>query len=350
MKKKVKEPRARQFMYVQDLDHLKVDEKDLSTILKQSGALEWAYIKHDKDPKKDKSGNIIRPHLHVVLKYENPQKISSVANMFKDQAQYVDIWRGRIANAYSYLLHETEEAQAQGKHVYKASDVVASFDFEARMKSIRAKVTKSPKFISSLIDQYAESKITYNELESQIGISQLARRKKLIDQITELRAEKEHEKWLQNFKGKKMKAIWLFGPAGAGKSLLAEQILKDKQYSVLGSSRDYFQSYHGEHFVILNDLRPNDFSYSDLLRLLDPYQHDKAAPARYHDKKLNLEEIIITTPYSPQDFYDHTFIDDRQVDTVEQLLRRIQPIHVKKSFIKKHLKAKKSKHTDQNNA
>ena len=102
-----KEPRARQFMYVQDLDHLKIKEGDLSKILKKSGALEWAYIDHDKDPKKDQEGKIIRPHIHAVLKYENPQKLSTIANLFNDQAQYVDVWKGRIANAYSYLLHET---------------------------------------------------------------------------------------------------------------------------------------------------------------------------------------------------------------------------------------------------
>ena len=350
MKKKVKEPRARQFMYVQDLDHLKVDEKDLSTILKQSGALEWAYIKHDQDPQKDQDGKTIRPHIHVVLKYENPQKISSVASMFKDQPQYVGVWKGRIANAYSYLLHETEEAQAEGKYVYKTDDVVASFDFSDRMESIRAKVTKSPKFISSLIDQYAESKITYDELEQQIGISQLARRKKLVDQVTELRAEKEHEKWLKSFKDSRCIVLWLWGGAGIGKTAYAKQILRNKKYVILGSSRDYFQDYHGEHYIILDDLRPRDFNYSDLLRILDPYQHDKAAPARYHDKKLNAEEIIITTPYPPKDFYKYTFVDDRRVDTVEQLLRRIQPLHITKHFIKKRLKTKKSKQDDQDNA
>ena len=94
-----KEPRARQFMYVQDLDHLKVKEDDLSDILNKSGALEWAFIKHDKDPQKDEDGKIIRPHIHVVLKYENPQKVSTVANLFKDKSQYVDVWKGRIANA-----------------------------------------------------------------------------------------------------------------------------------------------------------------------------------------------------------------------------------------------------------
>ncbi|QGY97408.1 hypothetical protein E6A54_00140 [Lactobacillus johnsonii] len=42
--------------------------------------------------------------------------------------------------------------------------------------------------------------------------------------------------------------------------------------------------------------------------------------------------------------------DDRRVDTVEQLLRRIQPLHITKHFIKRRLKTKKSKQNDQENA
>lgn len=345
-----KEIRARQYMYVQDLDHLKIKLKDLKTILADSGALEWAYIKHDKDSKQDESQKLIRPHIHVVLKYENLQKLDNVANLFKDESQYVDIWKGRIANAYSYLLHETDEAKKAQKHIYKEDEVVASFDFAARMKDIRNKISKGPKYISSLVDQYAEGGISYEELEDKIGISQLARRKKLIEHIDALKAEKDHEEWLKEFEGQRMKVIWLYGRTGVGKTRYAEYLLRDKKYAILGSSRDYFQTYNGEHFIILNDLRPNDFNYSDLLRILDPYQHDKAAPSRYRDKRLNAEQIIITTPYSPKKFYDHTIISDRTVDTIGQLLRRIDAIEVTPDFIRKSLKEKKTKHTDQDNA
>ena len=345
-----KEIRARQFMYVQDLDHLSVKESDFKQIMNQSGALEWAYIKHDKDPKHDKDGKLIRPHFHAVLKYENPQKISSIAQLFNDQNQYVQVWKGRIANAYSYLLHETDEAQEQGKHVYKASEVVASFDFPKRMESIRSKIKLSPKYINSLIDQYAQGKISYKELEAKIGITELAKRKRLIDQVTALRAAKEHEEWLKSFAGKPMHTLWLWGTAGVGKTRYAEYVFRNKKYAILGSSRDYFQTYNGEHYVILNDLRPTDFTYSDLLRILDPYQHDKAAPSRYRDKALSVEELIITTPYPPDKFYMSIYIDDRQVDTFDQLARRIMPIHVTSKFIKKHLKVTKSKHLYQDNA
>ena len=63
--------RARQFMYMQDVDHLKIKEKSLKSILNKSGALEWSFIKHDQDI--DENGKLIRPHYHVILKYEYPR-------------------------------------------------------------------------------------------------------------------------------------------------------------------------------------------------------------------------------------------------------------------------------------
>lgn len=332
-------PRARQFMYVQDLDHLKVSEKKLKSILEKSGAIEWAYIKHDKD--KDEQGKIIRPHLHVVLKYDNPQLLSSVAKLFKDKDQYVQIWKGRINNAYSYLLHETSESQS--KHHYSTKDVTASFDFESRMKKIRVKAKASPAFVNQKIEEFADRKITLNQLQQEIGIVQMAKHEIMISRIKVQVDNLEHKEWLKKFKGHRMKCLWLWGTAGVGKTQFAEYLLKNKKYAVLGSSKDYFENYEGEHFIIINDLRPNDIAYSDLLRILDPYQHDKAAPARYHDKKLNAEEIIITTPYDPQTFYSHTKNIDFSIDREDQLLRRIQPIHVTKKFILRAYKKTKPK-------
>lgn len=56
-------------------------------------------------------------------------------------------------------------------------------------------------------------------------------------------------------------------------------------------------------------------------------------PRRYHDIPLNLKEVYITTPYSPEDFYDETYISNRHVDTFEQLERRIKSIPVTIYFL-----------------
>jgi hypothetical protein len=326
--------RARQFMFVQDVNHLQVKSQELPKILDSSGALEWAYINHDKD--QDETAKPIRKHYHVVLKYEHPQTIKSVAKLFHDKQQYVQVWHGRINNAYSYLIHETNDAEeTDGKFHYPDTEVKASFDFGKRMKIIRAKIKLSPKYEKEQIRRYAEQLINRDQLEDELGVYGIAKNQQLIDKVDTELTNRAHIQWLKKFKGHKMTTLWLYGKAGVGKTRLAEYIFKDKDYVTLGSSRDHFQEYHGQRFVILNDLRPNDFEYSDLLRLLDPYQHDKAAPSRYHDKRLNLEKLIITTPYDQLNFYKNIdSIKDIQVDSINQLLRRIKSIEVTDQLIK----------------
>lgn len=319
--------RARQFMFVQYLDHLNIKVADMPKIIGTLSAEEWAYIIHDKDI--DDNGKKIKPHVHVIIKFTNVRNLTSIAEAFKTKPQYIEVWKGRINNAYSYLLHLTSEAK--NKHRYDANEVVASFDFMNKIDQITKSIKGKRKFmdkeeIDELISEYAEKLITYDQLREIIGVHELAKKKTIIDNITKVLADQEHQEWLDKFKNKKCEVHWIWGKAGVGKTRYAVKLLEGLDYVVLGSSRDYFQNYHGERFVVLNDLRPNDFPYSDLLRILDPYEHDKQAPRRYHDVKLNLEMLIITTPYSPYDFYENATILDREIDSFEQLKRRIHEI------------------------
>lgn len=114
-------------------------------------------------------------------------------------------------------------------------------------------------------------------------------------------------------------------PAGVGKTTLAKMITEslDKGYFTTGSSRDYFQNYHGEHCILVDELRPNIIDYSDLLRILDPYNYDCNVPSRYHDHRLTANAIVITSPFSPGDFYIHQRDLNTEVDAFKQLHRRL---------------------------
>ena len=331
--------RARQFTYVQDISHLKVKPEEFQHLLSKSGAAEWAYILHDKDTDKN---NTIRDHYHVVLKYANPQTLSKIANIFRDKQQYVQIWNGRIDNAYSYLIHETSDAQT--KHRYSPKEVVASFNFVKKIEKIRISIKGKSSLkddIEEKLKDYAENIISLHELRESIGDYAFTTPKlqRHIKEIKKLHDEDNHLKWLRSFKGKKMKVIWLYGEGGTGKTRCARAMTKDDDVVVLGSSNDYFQAYDGQRVIIINDLRPSDFKFGDLLKLLDPYEHSKEAPRRYRNAKLNLEKVIITTPYSPISFYNHCFIEDKKIDKVNQLTRRIaQTIEVTKEFTEKFLK------------
>lgn len=323
--------RSRNWMYTQDLDHLPFKKEDLEKKIVKSGAIEWAYILHDKDL--DDKGEKIRAHYHVVLRYKDAKTTSSVAKLFGDKQQYFEAWRGSINNAYSYLIHETSDAKDSQKHHYDSSEVKASFDFKARIESIRKKVKKlSDTAINNLIDDYSNNLISKEDLQKKIGVLEMAKHKYLLEHIDEILDYKKHQEFLKDFKGQKCVTYWLYGSAGVGKTRLCRSVMEElkKDFCILGSQRDHFQDYKGESYIILNDLRPSDYDYGQLLTLLDPYEHSKMAPSRYHDKYLNARAIFITTPYDPTTFYHSCDIDNRLVDTVEQLKRRIVSLHVTK--------------------
>lgn len=350
--------RYRQFMFVQDLTHLKIKPTELKEILEKSGAEKWAFILHDKDSKDDSDGildengtvgtlskegeeqaqspstnthkPLVRQHFHVVLKFENAHTISSVAKLFKDEEQYVEVWKGKIENAWSYLLHRTNGAKS--KFQYSPQDVVSNFDFAKEIKKIEEKVKQSKSNINEQIQSYTDGEITKEQLIERIGVWEFAKRKKTLDAVEQVLEVRRQSAWLKEFEGKKCLVVWIWGASGTGKTTKAKQLFEvgNYPYTILGSSNDPFQPYScieekGKN-IILDDLRPNSLSYADLLKVLDPFQHDKMGPSRYHDKPLTLEKIVITTPYSPKAFFNATKGIDPLIDTYKQLERRIAKI------------------------
>ena len=49
--------------------------------------------------------------------------------------------------------------------------------------------------------------------------------------------------------------------------------------------------------------------------------------------------LVITTPYSPEDFYDYCKVNSYNIDTFEQLSRRIHAIHITPEFMKQVMPA-----------
>ena len=77
--------------------------------------------------------------------------------------------------------------------------------------------------------------------------------------------------------------------------------------------------------MIIDEFRGDMIKYPDLLRILDPFGSQVMAPSRYSDKPLACDLILITSPYTPVEFYQKLFIHtvEDSIDSMEQLLRRI---------------------------
>lgn len=299
--------KTRAMMYEQQLCHLPASVDEMYWRIEALAPKRYAGIVHDRDI--TDAGRPAADHLHVMMEFANPRSVRSMAKSLGDKAERLEAWKAGTENGFSYLCHRTDGART--KYQYDPSLVRANFDCPAALASIESRVSKarSHSNIKILLDDLLEGRIDREGLISQLSGSEHARTKRQIEDVYARRLQVSAAKWRAKMRdeGRRVQTIWIFGPAGTGKSSLAKQYAQSKgePFFVSGSTRDVFQGYAGQHTIILDELRPSSIPYADLLRVTDPYaiEHEVMAPARYADKAIAADLIIVTTPYNPMEFY-----------------------------------------------
>ena len=171
-----------------------------------------------------------------------------------------------------------------------------------------------------------------------LGATVLAKYNRKINDVAEASLAIQYTKWRKEREDKhnQLMTFWFCGATGTGKTryakYLAENVFR-MPYFVSGGQRDAMQDYEGQHLIVWDELRNNVY-YSELLRLLDPYNYDKAISSRYFNKNLMPEVMIITSPYRPDDLYKIMDISDRKQDKLNQQTRRVPLIY---EFQKDHI-------------
>lgn len=321
----------RTFEYTQQLSHLNQKIEDFPRLLEEAGAEQYAYIVHDKDRTAD--GVLKASHVHVVMKFENPRSLQSIAKIFRDSPQYVELPKTRNGynNMLAYLTHRTKGATE--KYQYDPADVTANFNYVDALKHITAKVNQrdSKTRLDDILERLMAYELTYEEAVSELTASEFSRYHQRLKVIAEYARQQYAKRWIKEHEdtGTPIEVIWITGPAGSGKTVEAKQIAReksDKDFYMATGVRDPFQNYTDEPVIILDDLRPKTFDYNELLQLLDPF-NSTMADARYSNKTLIASTIIITSVYSPLNFY-HMLVPEyhRDIDTYKQLERRIGKI------------------------
>ena len=335
--------KARNIMFVQQIEYFQSSNLQdiieyMTNILKP---LRFAGILHDKDIGQD--GNLVAPHIHLVLQFESARSLNNLAKLTKQPIQCFEQWRGSVNNAYSYLVQHTESNQ--DKYQYSPKEVIANFDYLLLLDTIERNVTKryeinDTMIIDNLLDLLYTGNITKLEIEQRLTGSQYAKARQKIETVYLKRLETQAELWRKEMidKNEIVTIIWLFGKAGTGKTRLARQYAEqyDLNYFITGSIRDPFQQYNLEHVIILDELRPHQFDYSDLLKMFDPYNVKAMASSRYFDKPLLANIYIITSPYSPYDFFLELTKKRKtsHIDSWGQLMRRLSlVVEVKKEHL-----------------
>lgn len=338
-------PRSRGVMYVQQLDKMKFSSLDAlkRRVQSLSKLKRFAMIVHDKDTNGD--NELVKPHVHVMLEFESPRMLSAIAKELDDAPEHFESMtkhnKNGINNGFAYLVHRTKNAS--NKYQYDPDKVMANFNYQSFLDKLKIEVNEGryegKMGISNLLGDFINGKLTKieaKEIAKDSKPGQFAYICKKIDESEVQMEELKADKWIQEMQGKHeaKKVFWIYGPAGVGKTTLAKMITEslDEGYFTTGSSRDYFQNYHGEHCILVDELRPNIIDYSDLLRILDPYNYDCNVPSRYHDHRLTANAIVITSPFSPGDFYIHQRDLNTEVDAFKQLHRRLNYVIQVKSL------------------
>lgn len=330
--------RSSVLMYEQQVKYLPLSlerlREQIEVLERRKGLLRWALIKHDKDT--DKEGELVAPHYHVVLQFRKRVTVDLVAKRFKDKPQQFEIMtkRGQGAknsaeNAFAYLIHRTTNSRE--KYQYDASEVIANFDFSKFVQEQEERL-RTP---DDVLDLLGEGKLTRQEAIEEIsffGAAKMSEYRRKIDDVFAMRIELDYQEWLQDMerKGEPIKVIWCFGLGGTGKTRYAKDWADrhDLNHYICSGSNSPFDGLNNlgskqQEVLIIDELRPGVLKYHDLLQILDPWNFEKIAVARYRNPRIMAKVIFVCTVYSPLDFYRNTIINNRSIDTFKQLSRRI---------------------------
>ena len=114
--------------------------------------------------------------------------------------------------------------------------------------------------------------------------------------------------------------FWLFGSTGRGKSRIAHSLAPGSTYS-WAPGRKWWDGYASHPIIVVDELRKNHLTFSDLLSLLDRYTRSQEIKGgivhmAYHT-------VVITAPISPAAMWATLGPDRHTNDRIDQLHRRL---------------------------
>ena len=263
----------------------------------------YAYIYHTQDVKED--GSPVSPHVHIALRLKDTCNTKHIAQWFGVQEQYVCRVKGRWSDMLKYLTHEN----APGKHKYKEDEVISNFDWVKVKEKFDNKA-----LLEEIISKIEKGEIReYNQYQ-EIPIELWARNRTLIKNSLDYYREM---KFMD--KNREITVIFCTGATGTGKTTFAKEYAKmtNRSICISSCSNDVMQDYKGEDILVLDDLRDENFKFTDVLKMLD--NHTKSTMfSRYFNKGFLGDTIIITSYKDVVNWYK-----DIPEESRIQLFRRV---------------------------
>lgn len=127
----------------------------------------------------------------------------------------------------------------------------------------------------------------------------------------------------KKFRTEMTKGIWYHGGTGVGKS---HEVFKDYNVDkcyIWKDDNGWQDGYCGQEIVIINDFR-GGIKYNELLQMIDKWPHHVRRRNREPSPFL-AKEVRITSSIRPEECYSNI----NHKDNINQLLRRLEIIHIK---------------------
>ena len=298
------------------------DMNNLKLVLSSKACIkDYCYIVHDKDVYTEadelknpdhKEGRLKPAHIHLLLRFQDnqPQKLSNIAKWFKIPENFVQKIKSSWLNALSYQIHKN----APEKYQYDVSGVNCNFDYVSEIADLGKK--KEP-VINGIIERILSGEIREYNKTLEIDNMILVKYSKQINEAFKVRSEHLQA----TVKERHMECIYISGQQGCGKSTLAKKIADERglDYYISSSSNDMLGDYKQEPVIILDDIRPENVEFSNLLKLLENWTVS-SFKSRYRNKSVFAELIIITTVMNIDTFCENAISYSKE--PIDQLKRR----------------------------
>ena len=294
------------------------DLENMEKVLTERACIDrYCYIIHDKDTyteaeeKKNpahKAGQLKAAHIHLAMKFRQPQHLHCIANWFGVPENFVQKIHGKWEDVCLYQIH----ANAPDKYQYPPDAVACNFDFQ---KLLDGKDKKNE--LERIIERILNGEIREYNRTLEIDNKMLVFHHHLIDLAFKVRQE-----YLEATQQERnMECIYITGPSSMGKTTLAKMIAKAMglSYYVSSGSNDIMDGYSQQDCLIVDEIRPSSMGLSDLLKMLDPHTVS-LVKSRYKNKYLNCKLVILTSVLNLDEFYKNVFSE--QEEPIVQLKRR----------------------------
>ena len=243
------------------------------------------------------------PHMHMVLEDDSKVRFSAIKKLFPKI--HVEPTRGTKAQAEDYI-------NKRGKFQEKGTTLIVPPIYHGEIKAQKGK-RNDLLLIEEMIN---EGLAPFEIMQSDIRFRRFEKiiRKAFFD-----------KRYSETPPQRDVIVYWHVGKSGSGKSYnqieLIEKYGPENVYVMTDYENGGLDIYEGQKVLFMDEFKGN-MRFSTLLQILDKYKSQ--IHCRYCNIYALWTEVHITSVYPPEEAYKFMVAsDNQQIDTIQQLLRRI---------------------------